>query len=295
MAFEEKNEGTGEQPPQYAGPVPPQQPYQQPGVPPVYHNTYVTAVATEAKGNGLGVAALVLGIIAIIGSPVPFLNVFSFILAIIALCLGIAGLVVGTTKNRPKGTAIVGLVLAIISIGIFTISNVTTLAAIGSAVDANGSSTAGQSDGSHTSDAEEETIVPLGTAVNTAKFEILVNGSSNSTRINNGNYLYYEPDTGNEYAIINVTLKNISNEMESFRCSDFQLITLDDSIKYSPSSMIVSSGDETFFWLDSMNPSTVKTGNVVFELPQGIDLSTLKLQYNDTWSFDTNDYFFAIQ
>ena len=70
------------------------------------------------KGNGLGVAALVVGIIAIIGSWIPLLNVFSIILGFIALGLAIGGLVV-SRNNRPKGTSIAGLVLSILTIVIF--------------------------------------------------------------------------------------------------------------------------------------------------------------------------------
>lgn len=71
------------------------------------------------QGNGLGVAALVVGIIAILGSWIPFLNVFSIILGFIALGLAIGGLVVSKKNNRPKGTSIAGLVLSILTILIF--------------------------------------------------------------------------------------------------------------------------------------------------------------------------------
>jgi hypothetical protein len=307
MAFEKKDENAGEQAGQGTDSAQSQQSYQQADTPPVQHNTYVTAVATavattEQKGNGLGVTALVLSIIAIIGSWIPFLNIFSLLFAVVAVCLGIAGLIVGIVKKRSKGLAIAGLVIGVISIIIFAAANVAAINAIDDAyapINTGGSSGTEQSGGTPAVEAEEpaveETLVPLGPAVNTAKFEILVNGSSSTTQINASQFLSYEPDAGNEYVIINVSLKNISNEMESFNCSDFQLITLDGSIQYSPSSLVVTSGDETFFWFDSLNPGTAKTGNVVFELPQGIDLSTLKLRYNDTWSFDTNHYFFAIQ
>lgn len=74
---------------------------------------------TQKRGNGLGVAALVLGIIAILGSWIPILNVFSVLLGFVALGLAIGGLVISKKSNRPKGTSIAGLVLSILTILIF--------------------------------------------------------------------------------------------------------------------------------------------------------------------------------
>jgi hypothetical protein len=94
------------------------QPYdQQSGVPP----TQTVYVQNAPKGNGLGVAALVVGIVAISGVWIPLLNIVSIIFAIIAIGLAIAGIVVGSTKKRPKGTAIAGLVLGLISVVVFVL------------------------------------------------------------------------------------------------------------------------------------------------------------------------------
>ncbi|MDR3365326.1 MAG: DUF5067 domain-containing protein [Clostridiales Family XIII bacterium] len=84
-------------------------------------NIYVT---NQPSGNGLGVAALVLGIIAIIGAWIPLLNIVSLIFAIIAICLGIPALIIGIAKGRPKGSAIAGLALGIISVVVFSASYV---------------------------------------------------------------------------------------------------------------------------------------------------------------------------
>ena len=97
-------------PPSYQGPPP--QYYQGP--------VYYQAPPQIKKGNGLGSASLALGIIAIIGSWIPFLNVVSLILAVISLGLGIPGLILGIVKQRPKGVAIAGLILAILSVWIYT-------------------------------------------------------------------------------------------------------------------------------------------------------------------------------
>lgn len=74
--------------------------------------------AKQKEGtSGLAVAGLVVGIVAIIGSWIPFLNLGSAWIAVIAIGLSIAGIVI--TRKGPKGgkgVAIAGLVLGIITI-----------------------------------------------------------------------------------------------------------------------------------------------------------------------------------
>jgi hypothetical protein len=77
-------------------------------------------VQYQKRGNGLGVASMVVGIVAILGAWIPLLNFFSVILGVIALGLSIGGVLV-SRKGRPKGTSIAGLVLAIVTILIFVL------------------------------------------------------------------------------------------------------------------------------------------------------------------------------
>jgi hypothetical protein len=86
------------------------------------------------RGNGLGIAALVVGIVAIIGSWIPIFNVFSLVFGFVALGLGIGGLVM-SRKGRPKGTSIAGLALAGITIIIFVAMYATAANVAGDIVD----------------------------------------------------------------------------------------------------------------------------------------------------------------
>lgn len=73
------------------------------------------APAAEAtppvKGNGFGVAALVLGILAIAFAFVPFASYGAVVAGVAAAVLGILGLL---KKNRPHGTSIAGLIIGVI-------------------------------------------------------------------------------------------------------------------------------------------------------------------------------------
>jgi hypothetical protein len=68
----------------------------------------------EAKGkNGLGVAALVVGIIAAVFSMIPLIGMIAFFLGPVAIILGVIAFFL---KNRKKGMAIAGVILGVVSL-----------------------------------------------------------------------------------------------------------------------------------------------------------------------------------
>lgn len=67
----------------------------------------------DKKGNGAGVAALVVGIVAAALAVIPLLGMVAFFLGPVAIILGIIGLLL---KNRKKGMAIAGAILGVISL-----------------------------------------------------------------------------------------------------------------------------------------------------------------------------------
>ncbi|MGO4105039.1 MmpS family transport accessory protein [Leifsonia sp. YAF41] len=69
----------------------------------------VPAEPQPKTGNGLGVAALIIGIIALVGAFIPFLNYGTGFIAFIGLVLGIIGLV---RKGKKKGVAIAGTIIS---------------------------------------------------------------------------------------------------------------------------------------------------------------------------------------
>jgi hypothetical protein len=67
----------------------------------------------EKRKNGLGVASLVVGIVAAVFSMIPIVGMIAFVLGPIAIILGVIAFFL---KNRKKGMAITGVILGIVSL-----------------------------------------------------------------------------------------------------------------------------------------------------------------------------------
>ncbi|MBG6084427.1 DUF4352 domain-containing protein [Zhihengliuella flava] len=74
------------------------------------------APVKSSAGKGLGIAALVIAIIALLLSAVPIINNAAAVLGFIALILGITSLVVAAKKNGGKGFGIASSIIAVVAI-----------------------------------------------------------------------------------------------------------------------------------------------------------------------------------
>lgn len=94
------------------------------GPPPAPHPYPEYAPAITPPGKGLAIAALVLGVISLLFSWIPFLNLFTGIAAVVGLILGIVAIVKavkGTTGGKVM--AIVGTSLAALALILGTLVN----------------------------------------------------------------------------------------------------------------------------------------------------------------------------
>ncbi len=70
--------------------------------------------APANNGKGMSIAALVCGILGIIGSWIPVVTYFTLILAILGIVFGAKGLKTAKVTGEGKGLATAGMVLGII-------------------------------------------------------------------------------------------------------------------------------------------------------------------------------------
>ena len=87
---------------------------------------------SPSSGKGFSIAALVLGVIGIIGAWIPIVTYFTLICAILGLIFGVIGR--KKTKKvlgRPSGLATAGLVLGIIGTSLAVLGLICLLACAG--------------------------------------------------------------------------------------------------------------------------------------------------------------------
>lgn len=77
-----------------------------------------TSTSNPNAGKGLGIAGLVLGIVAVVFSFVPCLGAYAFFPGIIAIVLSAISMSQANKANAPKGLAIAGLVCSIVGTSI---------------------------------------------------------------------------------------------------------------------------------------------------------------------------------
>ncbi|MEV5611083.1 DUF4190 domain-containing protein [Streptomyces sp. NPDC052225] len=110
----------------------PHQPQQHPQYPPFQPPQEPTRVAR----NGLGTAALILGIIGALSGLIPLMFWLAGILGVIALILGLTGRARAKRGEATnKGVALTGAILALVSLGLAVFGAVTTFNAVDDAVD----------------------------------------------------------------------------------------------------------------------------------------------------------------
>lgn len=253
---------------------------------------------TRKKGKGLGVSSLALGIIAVVFSFVPFINIISALLAILSLVFGVISIVLARGKGGAKGYGIAGTILSILSMLIF-LSVYMPLSALISGESITAESIVDYTLGTRdeidpdSSPAQDSSplIAPIGTPVESNEFSLTVNSCYETTHIeaSDGDYFYYESDAGNKYVVVNISLTNQGNSMKSLSASDFQLFTADSTIQYSPTVLISTESDD-YFTFESLNPGTSITGNITFEIPETVVVSELYLRFNKFLSSDSAEF-----
>ena len=89
--------------------------------------------SNNGSSNGISVAALVCGIIGIIGSFIPYVVYASIIFAILAVIFGSKGMKQAKETGNGKGLAVAGLVLGIISLAFTVIAIICAIALVSAA------------------------------------------------------------------------------------------------------------------------------------------------------------------
>lgn len=221
--------------------------------------------------NGLAIAALVVGIVAVISGWVPF---WGLLVGATAVVLGIIGL----KKSTGKGMAVAGIVTGAIGAlcGIFVI--IFFIAAL----------SFGFSSTNNFNDIMEEenqsSQMLIDSKKDFAKGEVAKFGDAFEVKVNSVEQGYipgqsYTAQDGKQYIKVNVTVTNISDEPQYISAYSFSVLEngMTQTSSYAPVEKELNEGD--------LNIGASTTGNVIYEVSN--EATDLKLQYDMT-VFDGN-------
>ena len=190
---------------------------------------FMQPAPTPQKKSGLGIASLVLGIIAIVGSWIPILNNISFLLAIIGLILGIVGIFsIRKGKVGGKGLTIAAVVINVIAIVIV----ICTQWVFGKALDEAtkelnaGSSVVSTSEKADSNDAKKDEKKDSGDSKKNEDTSKLAIGKA--VTLDNGLQVSVDSKTektdqaGQKYLLVTVSYKNTGSEPVDYASYDWK-------------------------------------------------------------------------
>lgn len=215
-----------------------------------------------------GVVTLIMGIVALIGCWIPFLNIISMIIAISGLIIGICSIVKFLKKKcRNCALAIIGMILSVITICLgFSINN-----SISDTFNKDSKPISSNSSESNNNEFK------VGDVISFDDKEVTV---TNLTRNYNTGNQFSKPKDGKEFVKVTVEIKNKSKSDISYNTFDFKIKNSDGALQDAEA--------ETYSLSDSLSSGQLSEngkikGSMVFEVPKGD--KNLSLKYSPSfWS-----------
>jgi hypothetical protein len=230
---------------------------------------------TPQTATGIGIAALVVGIVAFVSGWIAIWGVLAGVAAIV---LGIIAL---KKSKANKGFGITGIVLG----GVATITSIVftiiwalafTFVAVGSGVALDAAKKANdalnEQSASVQSQIDAKKDFSKGETAKFGDFEVAV---KSVTRDYTSTNAYTQPSDGNEFVVVNISVKNTTDTTQSLTKYNLQLT---DGSVANDASLVVDVSPA--FTGGSIVAGGTAEGNIVFEVKKGA--SDLKLLYETT-------------
>ncbi|MDJ0339352.1 DUF4190 domain-containing protein [Cryobacterium sp. PH31-O1] len=265
--------------------------------------------APATPSNGMGTAALIIGIVAFVGAFIPFINYGSGLLAIVGVVLGAIAL---TRKAKARRSALIGLIVSAVAVLLSIILAIAYTASfinavddsLGTAISAPAASDASSDDAADEAPAAgsdvgtRENPAPLGSVVELSsggspEYEVTLGASNLAANdiIAAENQFNDAPAAGFQYAMIPVTVTYKGTETGTpwidvtveFVSAAGTTHTTSDTLAVGPAPSMMDIND--------LYPDASGTGNVVIAIPTA-DAAL------GTWTVSTifgDTYFFAAQ
>ncbi|MET0713401.1 MAG: DUF4190 domain-containing protein [Mycetocola sp.] len=271
---------------------------------------YPPSAPPAISGNGLGLAALIVGIFALLGAFIPFVNYVSGVLAVVGIILGIIAV---TRKNKPKKAGLSGLIVSVIALILSIVLAFAYTAGFVAAVDeslpqtkvqeSEGDAAAEEPAPADEAESAEvgtrENPAPIGTTVEMTSvgaplYEVTLGAPTldATTVVAAANQFNEAAPAGFQYAVVPVTVTYTGTETGTpwidlqveFVSAAGTTHTSSDSLAVGPS--------PTFMEVNELYPGASGTGNIVIAIPTA-DAAAGAWTVTPLFSGDT--FFFAAQ
>ena len=123
-----------------------------------------------------------------------------------------------------------------------------------------------------TTEAATEEVIPVKTSAQIGDWDVKIKGSEVVDRVDD-DYSYFEPDEGNQYFVVEMSVENKGKQADSF----LSTVSLDGDLnarlvygagyEFTQTSLL---GYSQNILDESINPLTTKKGKLVFEVPQDV-------------------------
>lgn len=228
--------------------------------------------------NGLATAGFVLGLLGLLGSWIPVLNILSIILAVVGIVFGAIGLARSTRANGGRGLAIAGLVLGALGIVIAIVVNVAFVDAVDEAIDETTStsveapsSSEGEAESGGDSASKDSELgtsrnnpAPLGSAVTGDNWTVTINSVQ---EVNSDSY-DQAPAAGSTLLLINMTATyNGDDEQGSTAWASVKYVGVDGTTSDSTSGSTMFIAENGFDSLKTLYKGASVRGDELIEVP----------------------------
>lgn len=235
-------------------------------------------VPAPPKGsNGLATAGFVLGLLGLLASWLPVLNVVGMILGVLGAVLAGVGLVKSKTVGAGKGLAIAGLILGVLALVIAIIVNVAFVNAVDEAVKATTDTSVkapaasnGEAPSSDDAAGDKElgtsrdNAAPIGSAVSGGDWTVRVN----SVKTAGKDSLGQAPESGKTLLVVNMTATyNGDDAQGSSAWANVKFVTAEGNTIDSTGGSTLFIPEDQFSSLETVFKGASVTGNQMIEVP----------------------------
>lgn len=183
---------------------------------------------TTKASNGMAIAGLVLGLIGLLGSFIPVLNIGGIVIGLVGAVLAAVGLVKAKQSGVGKGAAVAGIILGALSLIIGVVVNVVFANVVSNAADdvtdtSVVASTNSASAAATKAAADDETVttddeaglsrdnpVPLGSAITSGDWTVTINSVTTA----NADSIGQRPAAGSTLLVVNLTATYNGNDSQ---------------------------------------------------------------------------------